>query len=132
MPTQCLTLQMATNEDLAIAFLCLCDKKENDEVLHLIEYALKDWEDKENIERVREALRLPVSLIQRKISLLHTGLLFCPKKKMIYEEMANRLANFTSSIRSPILKARQVDRTSSIGDSRDHLMPISLYSQKNT
>jgi hypothetical protein len=113
---------MATNEDLAIAFLCLSDKKENDDILHLVEQTLGDWDDKENYNRICEAISLPVSLIQRKIALLHTGLYRCPRKKLIYEEMANRVANFTSEMRSPLIKPR-VDRTQ---DSREHIMPINL------
>jgi hypothetical protein len=116
---------MATNEDLAIAFLCLSDKKDKDDILHLVEESLQHWDDKENFHRIREAITLPVSMIQRKIALLHTGLYQCPKKKMIYEEMANRLANFTAGIRSPLIKPR-ADRSSSSLDSRDHLMPIEL------
>ena len=116
---------MATNEDLAIAFLCLCDKKEKDDVLHMIEYTLSRWDDEENKNRIREAIQLPVSLIQRKIALLHTGLYQCPQKKIIYEEMGNRLASFTNHMRSPILKPR-VDWSSSPIDSRDHILPIHL------
>jgi hypothetical protein len=121
---------MATNEDLAIAFLCLCDNKDREELLQMIDDTLSRWDDIINKERIREAIRLPHSLIQRKIALLHTGLYICPQKKKIYEEMANRLANMTATLRSPIL--RPVEERSSLGiyDSTDHLMPVSLYSNE--
>jgi hypothetical protein len=121
---------MATNEDLAVAFLCLCDSKDKEELLQMIDDTLSRWDDIINKERVREAIRLPHSFIQRKIALLHTGLYICPQKKKIYEEMANRLANMTATLRSPIL--RPVEERSSLGiyDSTDHLMPVSLYSNE--
>lgn len=119
---------MATNEDLSIAFLCMCDNKDREELLHTIHYMLSRWNDTENKERIVEAIRLPVSLIQRKIALLHTGLYICPQKKQIYEEMANRLGNMTAGMRSPILKAKVDLHHTTLGayDSKDHLMPISL------
>ena len=117
---------MATNEDLAVAFLCLSDKKDKDDILHLVQETLKDWTDKENYTRICESISLPISSIQRKIALLHTGLYHCPKKKLIYEEMANILANFTSGMHSPLMKPR-ADRTlSSNLDSREHVMFIEL------
>jgi hypothetical protein len=116
---------MATNEDLAIAFLCLSDKKDKDDILHLVEESLRNWEDTENYNRIREAILLPISVIQRKISLLHTGLYRCPKKKLIYEEMANRLASFTSGLRSPLIKPL-IERSQVGYDSRDHIMPLDL------
>jgi hypothetical protein len=121
---------MATSEDLAIAFLCLSDKKDKDDILHMVQETLKDWDDKENYTRICDAISLPLSSIQRKIALLHTGLYQCPKKKMIYEEMANRLANFTSGIRSPLIKPRS-DRSSNL-DSRDHMMIIDLGAKKSS
>lgn len=123
---------MATNEDLAIAFLCLSDKKDKDDILHLIQDTLKGWEDKENYARICDAISLPVSSIQRKIALLHTGLYQCPKKKLIYEEMANRLAHFTDGIRSPLIKARSERGTSTNLDSRDHIMPLELGPKKSS
>lgn len=123
---------MATNEDLAVAFLCMCDNKDREELLHFIDYSLSRWDDKENKERVIEAIRLPTSFIQRKIALLHTGLYQCPKKKVVYEEMANRLGSMTATLRSPILKPT-IERSSlGIHDSSDHLMPISLYPDEST
>jgi hypothetical protein len=121
---------MATNEDLAIAFLCLCDTKDREHLLEMIEYTFRNWDDQENKDRIREALRLPTSLIQRKIALLHTGLYTCPQRKQIYEEMANRLGNLTTSLRSPLLKPRS-DKTS-IHEAREHIMPISLYSKQTS
>jgi hypothetical protein len=124
---------MATNEDLAVAFLCMCDNKDREEVLQIVEYSLSSWDDKENKERILEALRLPTSFIQRKIALLHTGLYQCPKKKLIYEEMANRLANMTATLRSPILKPRS--ERSALGpleSTGDYVMPISLYSNQSS
>ena len=97
---------MATNEDLAIAFLCMCDTKDREELLQMIDHTLSRWDDIVNKERIREAIRLPHSLIQRKIALLHTGLWICPQKKKIYEEMANRLACMTAAYQSPILKPK--------------------------
>jgi uncharacterized protein Yka (UPF0111/DUF47 family) len=121
---------MATNEDLAVAFLCLCDSKDREELLQMIDDTLSRWDDIANKERIREAIRLPHSLIQRKIALLHTGLYVCPQKKKIYEEMANRLANMTATLRSPLLRP-VVERPSlGIYDSADHLMPVSLYSNE--
>jgi uncharacterized protein Yka (UPF0111/DUF47 family) len=121
---------MATNEDLAVAFLCLCDSKDREELLQMIDDTLSRWDDIANKERIREAIRLPHSLIQRKIALLHTGLYICPQKKKIYEEMANRLANMTATLRSPLLRP-VVERPSlGIYDSADHLMPVSLYSNE--
>ena len=119
---------MATNEDLAIAFLCMCDTKDREEVLRYIEYTLKLWDDTENKDRIREAIRLPTSLIQRKIALLHTGLYTCPQKKNIYEEMANRLGNLTASLRSPMFKPK-TERSSVFGPTEirdEFIMPISL------
>jgi hypothetical protein len=121
---------MATNEDLAIAFLCLSDRKDKDDILHMIQESLKNWEDKENFDRICDAINLPVSSIQRKISLLHIGLYQCPKKKMIYEEMANRLANLTSGMRSPLIRPR-IDRSATM-DARDYIMPIDLNANKGT
>jgi hypothetical protein len=97
---------MATNEDLAIAFLCMCDTKDREELLQMIDNTLSRWDDIPNKERIREAIRLPHSLIQRKIALLHTGLYICPQKKKIYEEMANRLSCMTATLQSPILKPK--------------------------
>jgi hypothetical protein len=121
---------MATNEDLAVAFLCLCDSKDREELLQMIDDTLSRWDDIANKERIREAIRLPHCLIQRKIALLHTGLYICPQKKKIYEEMANRLSNMTATLRSPLL--RPVEERPSLGiyDSTDHLMPVSLYSNE--
>ena len=124
---------MATNEDLAIAFLCMCDTKDREELLQLVEYSLSSWEDKENKERILEALRLPTSLIQRKIALLHTGLYACPKRKFIYEEMANRVANLTASLRSPILKPRN-DRSAHgpFDSTGEYVMPLNLNPKQST
>lgn len=123
---------MATNEDLAIAFLCLCDRQDKDDLVYYIQEATLRWENAENIERVLEAIRLPVSMIQRKIALLHTGLLHCPMKKKIYEEMANRLGNITSGMRSPLIKAR-VDRGgNNLSESREHIMTINLSTNEST
>lgn len=124
---------MATNEDLAVAFLCLCDTKDREELLQMIEYTLKHWDDTENKERICEAIRLPTSLIQRKIALLHTGLYECPKKKNIYEEMANRLANFTTTLRSPFLKPKSERSTLGTCDIREEfIMPISLDAKQSS
>ncbi len=124
---------MATNEDLAVAFLCMCDSKDREEIIQIVNYSLSSWDDKENKERILEALRLPTSLIQRKIALLHTGLCQCPKKKIIYEEMANRLANMTATLRSPILKPRIERSTLGPQDTTgDFVMPISLYSNQSS
>lgn len=123
---------MATNEDLAIAFLCLCDRHDKDEMVHFIQETTSRWEDKENIERILEAIRLPISMIQRKIALLHTGLLQCPIKKKIYEEMANRLGNITSGMRSPLIKPHSDRGGNSLTESRDHMMSIHLGSNEGT
>lgn len=123
---------MATNEDLAIAFLCLCDTKDREEVIQFVEYTLSRWDDTQNKERIRDALRLPTSLIQRKIALLHTGLYQCPQKKIIYEEMANRLGNLTSSLRSPILGFKMDKSALGPYDAREHMMPISLYPKQGS
>jgi hypothetical protein len=123
---------MATNEDLAIAFLCLSDKKDKDDILHLVEETLSTWEDKENYNRIREAITLPTSVIQRKIALLHTGLYQCPKKKLIYEEMANRLASFTSEMRSPLIKPRNDRSVANTYDSRENIMVLDLGANKTT
>lgn len=117
---------MATNEDLAIAFLCLCDKKDKDDILTIIEELTKHWDDKVNIDRIRQSLQLPTSLIARKIALLHTGLYCCPNKKRIYEEMANRVAEFSASLRSPLIKPKPESLGLGIQDHRDHVMPLSL------
>lgn len=116
---------MATNEDLAVAFLCMCDTKDREEMLKTIEYILLRWDDTENKERIREAIRLPTSLIQRKITLLHTGLYICPQKKKIYEEMANRLGNMTATLQSPILKAK-IDGPGMHDYHDDHIMHLNL------
>jgi hypothetical protein len=124
---------MATNEDLAIAFLCLCDTKDKEYLLERIQYSLRNWGDVENKERVIEAVRLPTSLIQRKIALLHTGLYSCPQKHKIYEEMANTLGNLTAMMRSPLLKAKSDFSSTGLYDSNsnpnppEHIMDISLY-----
>jgi hypothetical protein len=123
---------MATNEDLAIAFLCLCDKRERDEVIEFVLHSTERWDDKENVNRIVEGLRLPVSMIQRKIALLHTGLLQCPTKKQIYEDMANRLASMTAGMRSPVIKPRSDKSNASYMDFRDHVVPISLNSNQTT
>ena len=123
--------RMATNEDLAIAFLCMCDTKDREELLQFIDYTLKHWDDTENKERIREALRLPTSLIQRKIALLHTGLYICPQKKIIYEEMANRVGNLTASLRSPIFKPKaDYSKHGPLDIREEHIMPISLYANE--
>lgn len=121
---------MATNEDLSIAFLCLCDTKDKEQLLARIEYTLRNWDDLENKGRIIEAIRLPTSLIQRKIALLHTGLYSCPQKNKIYEEMANSLGNLTATLRSPILKAKNDLSSSGINDSNEHIMHINLYSNQ--
>lgn len=97
---------MATNEDLAVAFLCLCGQSEKAEILKIIDGLEKLWDDKENIARIRTAIELPTYMIARKIANLHTGLYCCPQKKRIYEEMANILANTTAIHASPIVKAK--------------------------
>lgn len=124
---------MATNEDLAVAFLCMCDTKDREELVQVVEYVLKHWDNTENKERILEAIRLPTSLIQRKIALLHTGLHDCPQKKIIYEEMANRLANFTAGLRSPLIKPKSERATLGPQDIREEfIMPISLYTKQSS
>lgn len=124
---------MATNEDLAVAFLCMCDTKDREELLQIVEYTLKHWDDTENKERIREAIRLPTSLIQRKIALLHTGLYACPQKKSIYEEMANRLGNLTASLRSPLIKPKAERSMVGPHDIREEfLMPIHLDAKQRS
>jgi hypothetical protein len=122
---------MATNEDLAIAFLCMCDTKDREELLQMIDYSLLRWDDPVNKERIREAIRLPTSLIQRKIALLHTGLYICPKKKQIYEEMANRLASMTASLRSPFLNTR-LERLGMYDTRDEYVVPLTLNSEEAT
>lgn len=96
---------MATNEDLAVAFLCLAEKSEKEDLKRFILEKTKTWTDTENIHRLLEAIDLPLSFIARKITLLHMSLWQSPHKKAIYEDMANRLATNMSALRSPILKA---------------------------
>jgi hypothetical protein len=120
---------MATNEELAIAFLCLSDTKDKEYLLERIEYSLRNWEDVENKGRIIEAVRLPTSLIQRKIALLHTGLYSCPQKNKIYEEMANSLGNLTATLRSPMLKAKNDLSSNGIYDSNEHVVYLNLYSK---
>ncbi len=113
---------MATNEDLAVAFLCLCGQTEKNEILRLVDNLEKIWDDKENIARIRAALELPTHMIARKIANLHTGLYCCPQKKKIYEEMANLLANSTANFASPIVKAR----SGPISEVQDHILNLNL------
>lgn len=98
---------MATNEDLAIAFLCLAGKSEKDDILHLIKDRSKHWEDEhDNLRRLVDAIELPVAQISKKINYLHSSLLNCPFKKVVYEEMANAVAQLSMAVRSPIFKVR--------------------------
>ena len=123
---------MATNEDLAIAFLCLCDRHDKDELEAFILETTKSWDDKENIQRILEGIRLPISMVQRKIALLQTGLYTCPVKKRIYEEMANRLGNLTAGMRSPFLKPKNERSVTSFIESREHIMPLNLCANQSS
>ena len=122
---------MATNEDLAIAFLCFAEKTEKDDMKAFIVDRARGWDDTENMKRLLEAIDLPMNQIQRKIALLHTALYSCPFKKIIYEEMANRLANFVSMCRSPILKPIKKDR-SFHAEPNEWIAPLSLNPQGRT
>ena len=121
---------MATNEDLAVAFLCMCDTKDRESILEFIDYTLSRWEDTENKDRIIEAIRLPHSLIQRKISLLHTGLHACPQKKKIYEEMGNRLGMITATLRSPLLNS--LKESTGFKEPNDYVIPFNLYPKESS
>lgn len=119
---------MATNEDLAVAFLCLAEKSEKEDLKRFVLEKAKTWPDEENVRRLLEALELPNSHISRKIGLLHTALWQCPHKKAIYEEMANRLANSMSVLRSPILKPGLSGKPYHV-EAHEHVVFVSLNSQ---
>ena len=126
---------MATNEDLAIAFLCLAGKSEKDEVLRIIRERSKQWDDEyNNLPRLLEAIELPVSQISKKINYLHSSLIQCPFKKTVYEEMANAVAYLSNSARSPIFKPR-TERTIGGGyvdTSKDHVLYLNLNPQSGS
>ncbi len=123
---------MASNEDLAVAFLCFAEKTEKDEMkAFILDYASQGWNDNENKQRLLEAIELPMTQIQRKISLLHTALYNCPNQKKIYEEMANRLSTLVSVRRSPLLKPVKKDK-SFHADTNEWLMPLHLNPKGST
>ncbi len=125
-------IRMATNEDLAIAFLCFAEKSGKDEIKSFIQqYASQGWEDEVNKQRLMEAIDLPTSHIQRKISLLHTSLYNCPNKKKIYEQMANQLSTLVDAWRSPLLNPMKKDK-SFHAETNEWLMPLSLNSKGGT
>ena len=119
---------MATNEDLAVAFLCLAEKSEKEDLKRFILEKAKTWPDADNIKRLMDALDLPNSQISRKIGLLHSALWQSPHKKVIYEEMANRLANSMSALRSPLLKPGPSGKPYHI-EANEHVLYLSLNPQ---
>lgn len=124
---------MATNEELAVAFLCLAGKTEKNELLQLFEEKGKLWDDKDNLRRLIEAIELPVHQIAKKINYLHSSLTHCPFKKTAYEEMANHVACMTSSLRSPFLKPRGERTGTAAADlSTDHILPLNLNAKSST
>lgn len=121
---------MASNEDLAVAFLCLAGKSEKDTILNLIKDRSKIWNDEfNNLSRLIEAIELPTSQISKKINYLHSALINCPFKKAIYEEMANSIAILSTSARSPIFKTRNENEYC---PANDHILTFKLNSKSGT
>ena len=124
---------MATNEDLAVAFLCLAGKTEKDELLRVIHEKSLQWNDEhQNLRRLVEAIELPVAQISKKINYLHSSLLQCPFKKSVYEEMANAVAQLSNANRSPVFKSR-VERGNVVFETQhDHVLPLFLNPNART
>ena len=124
---------MATNEDLAIAFLCLAGKSEKDDVLNMIKDRSKQWDDEfNNLHRLVDAIELPTAQISKKINYLHSSLINCPFKKAVYEEMANSVAKLSNSVRSPIFKTLNEKGHYVTDTPNEHVLYLNLHSKSST
>ncbi len=115
---------MATNEELAIAFLCLASRQQQNELLEFVQNKHPDFLHSENGQTFLDAVNMPFTEIPRKIAKLGVALYSYEKKQSIYVWMADKLAEVCNGARGPFTIHRKKESTQT--DTHDHIVPINL------
>jgi hypothetical protein len=120
---------MATNEELAIAFLCLSSRQQQNELLEFVKEKYPDFLASESGQLFQEAITMPFTEIARKIAKLGVALYTFEKRQGIYLWMADKVAQICSGARDPFPLHRR--KESAHIEPNEHMMPINL-GLKNT
>jgi hypothetical protein len=116
---------MATNEELAIAFLCLATRQQQNDLLEFVRQKYSVWFESDTGRLFQEAVNLPFSEIPRKIAKLGVSLYTFEHRNSVYTWMADQCAAICAGARSPF-PIPTVRRKDSHSDPNEWVMPLNL------
>ena len=117
---------MATNEELAIAFLCLATRQQQSDLIQFVSEKYPQWISSENGHIFLDAINLPFTEVPKKISKLGVALYSFDHKNAVYLWMADECAALCAGARSPFPIPMSRHKDSITNDPFEHIMILDI------